>query len=80
MNNKHNFDRNKNDGKIILKEADKDQSSFLVEIMNFKSKTKPQNPGKKQRKKIFSRTLTHFLMIEKDLLMLLKAKVYLFQI
>ena len=75
MKNKHNFDRNKNNGKITLKEADEDQSSFLVEVMNFKSKTKPQNLGKKQRKKIFSRAFTHFLMIEKELLMLLKANV-----
>ena len=55
MNNKHNFDRNKNNGKTNLKEADKDQSSFLVEIMNFKSKTKPQNPGKKQEKDILKK-------------------------
>ena len=32
---------------ITLKEADKDQSSLLVEIMNFKSKLKNQNPEKK---------------------------------
>ena len=55
MNNKHNFDRNKNNDKTNLKEADKDQSSFLVEIMNFKSKTKPQNPGKKQEKDILKK-------------------------
>ena len=34
-------------GVVTLKEADKDQSSLLVETLNFKSKTKPQNPAKK---------------------------------
>ena len=38
-------------GKIILNEADEDQSNLLVEIMHFKKKTKPQNPEKKQEKK-----------------------------
>ena len=60
MNNKHNFDRNKNNGKTNLKEADKDQSSFLVEIMNFKSKTKPQNPVKKTGKRYSKEILRTF--------------------
>ena len=34
-------------GVVTLKEADKDQSSLLVETLNFKSKTKPENPAKK---------------------------------
>ena len=37
------FGRDIYSGKIILKEAGKYQNSFLVEIMSFKSKIKPQN-------------------------------------
>ena len=37
--------------KITLEEADEDQASLLVEIMNFKKKTKPQDPEKKIGKK-----------------------------
>ena len=33
-------------GTVILKAADKDQSSLLVKIMNFKDKVKSQNPEK----------------------------------
>ena len=36
---------------ITLKEADEGQASLLVETMNFKKKTKPQNPEKKTGKK-----------------------------
>ena len=67
---------------ITLKEADKDKSRLLVEIMNFKSKIKPQNPImiiikikiKKDRKTISLKTYMNFLMAEKDFLMLLKAQ------
>ena len=34
-------------GKTTLKEADEDQNSLLVDIMNFKNKAKPQDPEKK---------------------------------
>ena len=34
----------------MLKEVDQDQSSLLVEIMNFKSKITPKNPEKIQKK------------------------------
>ena len=44
------FGRNINNCTITLKEADQDHSSLLVEIMNFRSKIKPQNPKKKQKK------------------------------
>ena len=44
------------DGATTLKEADDDQRNLLVEIINFKKKTKPQDPGKKQKKKIFLKT------------------------
>ena len=43
-------------GKITLKKTDEDQASLLVEIMNFKKKTKPQDPGKKKKKKMFLKT------------------------
>ena len=45
------FGRDIYNGKITLKEGDKDQSSLLVEIMDFKKKTKPKTPEKKQQKK-----------------------------
>ena len=44
------FGRDINNGKIALKETNEDQGSLLVEIMNFKKKTKPRNPEKKQEK------------------------------
>ena len=44
-------------GVVTLKEADKDQSSLLVETLNFKSKTKPQNPAKKLNIYIYSQDL-----------------------
>ena len=45
------FGRDINNCTITLKEAEQDHSSLLVEIMNFRSKVKPQNPKKKQKKK-----------------------------
>ena len=39
-------------GEITLKEADKDQSDLLVELLNFKSKIKPQNPEEQHKKYI----------------------------
>ena len=45
------FVRDIYNGKINLKEADEDQSTLIVEIMNFTSKTRPQGPEKKQIKK-----------------------------
>ena len=47
----YTFDGGIYNGKITLKEADEDQSSLLVEIMNFKKITRSQNPEKKQEKK-----------------------------
>ena len=61
--------------KITLKEAGEDQSNLLVEIMNSKNKTTPQDP-KKKKKKILLNTCMHFLMVEKEFLMLLKAKYF----
>ena len=51
------FDRDIYNVKITLKEADEDQSSFLVENINFKSKIKPKNPEKKQKKEDVLRNL-----------------------
>ena len=45
------FGRDNYNSTITLKEVDKDQSSLLVEIMKFKSKMKPRNPEKNQKKK-----------------------------
>ena len=45
------FGRDIYKGEFTLKEANKDQSSLLVEIINFKNKTKPQELEKKQKKK-----------------------------
>ena len=55
-------------GTITLKEADKDQSSLLVEIINFKRNIKPWNQEKKNilEKKIFLRTCMHSFMVEKE--------------
>ena len=49
--NNNTFARDIYNCTITFKKAVKDQSSFLVEIMNFKGKIKPQNPEKKQNKK-----------------------------
>ena len=38
-------------GKLSLKKADENQSSLLVEIINFRKKAKPLNPEKKREKK-----------------------------
>ena len=40
------------DGTITLKEADDYQTDLLVEIMNFRKKTKPRSPEKNQEKEI----------------------------
>ena len=42
--------------------------------MNFKKKIKLQNPEKKQKKNDIPKKLYAFLMVEKEFLMLLKAK------
>ena len=63
-------------GVVTLKEADKDQSSLLVETLNFKSKIKPQNPAKKLYIYIYIlyilKTYMYYLMVEKGLLLLHK--------
>ena len=54
------FGRDIYSGKITLKETDEDQASLLVEIMNFKKKTKPQDPEKKQEKEDVLKNLYNF--------------------
>ena len=44
------FGRDNDNGTIIVKEPDKDDSSLLVEIMYFTRKVKPQNPEKNNKK------------------------------
>ena len=73
------FGRNVYNSTITLKEVDKNQSSLSDEIMNSKSKIKPQNPEKKQIKKDILRNLyaeKDFLMVEKEFLILLKAEYF----
>ena len=45
---------------MTVKEADKDKSSLLVEIMSFKSKIKSQNTEKEKRKKSILKNLYAF--------------------
>ena len=54
------FGRDIYSGKITLKEAGKYQNSFLVEIMSFKSKIKPQNTEQKQKKTDILKNLCTF--------------------
>ena len=54
------FGRDIYNGKITLKEADEDQSSLLVEILNFRKKVKPKNPEIKQKKKDVPENLYNF--------------------
>ena len=71
------FGRDIYNTEITLKEADEDQSNFLVEIINFKNKVKPQDPEKKKKRKMmFLKTFMQFLMVEKEFLMLLKVKYF----
>ena len=71
----NSFDRDIYKDKITLKEADEDQSNLLFEIMDSKKK-RPQNPEKKQGKKMFLKIYMHFLRVEKEFLMLLKVKYF----
>ena len=43
------------DGTITLKEADDYQTDLLVEIMNFRKKTKPKSPEKKRKRNCSSK-------------------------
>ena len=73
----NNFGRDIYNGKITLKEADEDQSSFWVEIMDFKIKKPCKNPEKKQETKhILNNLYAFFLRLEQEFVTLLKAKYF----
>ena len=54
-------------GKINLKEADEDESSLLVEIMNFERKQNRKMQRTNKRKNIFLTNCMHFLNRERVL-------------
>ena len=68
------FGRDISNGTITLKEADKDQSDLLIENLNFRKQIRPHTP---EKKKTHSQKLIYTsLMVEKELLMLLKVKYF----
>ena len=72
-----NFGKDIYDSTITLKEVDEYQTGLLVEILNFKEKTKPKSPEKNKKNKLFLKTCITFLRAEKKFLTLLKAKYFL---
>ena len=64
------------DGTITLKEADDYQTHLLVEIMNFKKKTKPRSPEKKQEKEIVLQNLYNFFESKEKVLNALERKIF----
>ena len=54
------FGRNIYSGTITKEKFDKDQSDLLFEILNFKKKVKPRNPGKNNQKKMLSKLIASF--------------------
>ena len=70
------FGRDIYNGTITLKEADKDQSDKLVEILRNKENQKIQKKKKKKKKKMLLETYMHFLKAEKEFFMLLVAKYF----
>ena len=60
---------------ITLKEADKDQSDLLVEILNFRKQVKPKTLQKKQKKDVLENLYNPFEGRERVLL-LLTAKYF----
>ena len=71
------FGRDIYDGRISLEEADEDQSDTADEIENFKNKTRPNSPEKKNKeKKMLLIICITFLMLEKKFLVVLKAKYF----
>ena len=70
------FGRDIYERKITIKEADEYQADLLIEIINFRKKTKPRSQEKKREKKLFIKTCIIFLRVEKEFLMLLKAKYF----
>ena len=61
---------------ITIKEADTDQNDLLVEILNFRKQVKPKIKRRNNKKKMFLKTYIIFLKVEKEFLMLFKAKYF----
>ena len=70
------FGRDINNCTITLKEADQDHSSLLVDIMNFRSKTKPQNPKEKQKNKDFLKNLCALFDFRERVLDAFESKIF----
>ena len=70
------FGRDIYEGKITIKEADEYQADLLIEIINFRKKTKPRSQERKREKKLFIKTCIIFLRVGKEFLMLSKAKYF----
>ena len=70
------FGRDTYNGKITVKKADEDQTNLLVEIMNFKKKIKPQDPQKKQERKVVLQNLYDIFESREKSLMLLIVKYF----
>ena len=64
-------------GTVTLNKVDKDQSDLLFEIWNFsKEKRTSKSREKNKRKKMFLKAYMQLFMVEKEFLMLLKARYY----
>ena len=70
------FGRDIYNGEITLKEADEDQVNLLVEIMNFKKKTKPQDQEKKKGKKGVLKNLHNFFEGREIVLNAFDSKIF----
>ena len=70
------FGRDIYEDKITIEEANEYQTDALAEIMNFRKCTKPRSQEKDKKKKLFLKTCTNFLRVEKNFLTLLKAKYF----
>ena len=64
------------EGEITFEESDEDQSDLMNETENFRDKTRPKSPEKKQEKKMFLKTRIFFLRVGKKFLVLLKVKYF----
>ena len=71
------FGRDIYEGNITLEKANKYQSDLLVEIMNFREKTKPQSPEKKQEKEIVLKNLCNFFVGREKTLDAFESKIFL---
>ena len=60
--------------KITINEGDQEQSDLVEYILNFNNKTRPKN--KYDKKNIFLIAHKNFIMVENQLLMLLRADYF----